>query len=149
MLQQCKLRVVGSEQKGTCRMCLGAKIKRVKWKDSLIEGAIEVAYLNAVVSHLRRDNIPFITCVVLLHGNVGECSDGTTAGSKEISVLRLAVQVPYSQRDNSSLFVIKRFDHRMDARLNACAPLSSSSDFAFKWLYHITALWECCHREAH
>ena len=38
MLQQCKLRVAGSEQEGTCRMHLGAKIERVKWKDSLIEG---------------------------------------------------------------------------------------------------------------
>ena len=135
MLQQCKLRVVGSEQEGPCRMHLGAKIERAKWKDSLIEGTIEVAYLDAVVSHLRRDNIPFI-----IFRNVGEAPDGTTAGSKEISALRLAVQVPYSQRDNSPLFVIKRFDHRVDARLNARDPFSSSSDFAFKWLYLITAL---------
>ena len=48
MLQQCKLRVAESEQKGTYRMYLGAKMERVKWKDSLIEGAIKVAYLNAV-----------------------------------------------------------------------------------------------------
>ena len=99
MLQQCKLRVVGSEQEGTCRM-----------------------HWCTVVSHLRRDNIPFI-----IFRNVGEVPDGTTAGSKEISVLRLAVQVPYNQRENSPLFIIKRFDHRVDARLNARDPFSSSS----------------------
>ena len=88
MLQQSKLRMVGNEQEGTSRMYLGAKIERVKWKDLFIESAVEVAYLEVVVSHLRRDNIP---CIILL--NVSEVPDGTTAGSKEISILRLTVQV--------------------------------------------------------
>ena len=45
---------------------LGAKIERVKWKDSLTEGAIEVAYLNAVVSRLKSNIFFFINDVVFL-----------------------------------------------------------------------------------
>ena len=59
MLQQVSCEWWG-EQEGTSRMHLGAKIERVKWKDLFIEGAVEVAYLEVVVSHLRRDNIPCI-----------------------------------------------------------------------------------------
>ena len=92
MLQQCKLRVVGDEQECTCRMHLRAKIERVKWKDLLIKGAVEVAYWKVVVSRPRRDNIPFIIFL-----NVSEVPNGTTAGSKQVGILGLAVQVPHGQ----------------------------------------------------
>ena len=77
MLQQCQPRVVGGEQEGTCRMHLGAKIERVKWKDLLIKSAVKVADWKVVVSHPRGDNIP---CIIFL--NVSEVPNGTTAGSK-------------------------------------------------------------------
>ena len=79
-------------------MYFGAKIERVKWKDLRIKGAVEVARRKIVVSHPKRDNIPFIIFL-----NVSEVPNGTTAGSKQVGKLRLAVQVPHSQGyDHSS-----------------------------------------------
>ena len=139
MLQQCKLRVVGGEQECTGRMHFSAKIERVKWKDLRIKGAIKVQYLEAVVSHLQRDHVPFI-----ISFDVSEVSNGTTAGSKQVSILRLAVQVPHSQGYDPPLLFVKGCQSCVDTRFNVSTPRTRASDFALKGLYHIAPLLESC-----
>ena len=82
MLQQCKLRVMGGKQKSPSRMHLGAEIEWVKWVYLVVKCAIEVPNREIVVSHLRRDNIPYP-----MFRNVCEVPNGTTAGSKKVGII--------------------------------------------------------------
>ena len=103
------------------------------------KSAVKVAYWKVVVSHPRRDNITFIMLL-----NAGEVPNGTTAGSKQVGILGLAVQVPHSQGYDPSLLFIKGCPYCVDTRFNASTPLSSAKNLTLKWLYHIAASLECC-----
>ena len=124
-------------------MHFGAKVERVKWKNLRIKGAIEVAHREVKVSHLSGNNIPFIIFL-----DVSKVPDGPTAGSKEVCVLGLAVEVSNSQCYDPPLFLIKRCKDCVDTCFNASKSLRSTSDFALKGLYHVAPLLKGCRRVA-
>ena len=85
-----------SEQQCTGRMHFCAKEKRIKWMNLHIKGAIKVAHREVKVSHFGGDHISF-----LIFLNVSEVPYGSAAGSKEVSILQLTVQVLDHQCDNA------------------------------------------------
>ena len=67
-----------------------------------IEGSIKISYREIEMFHLPSDSIALITKL-----NVCKVANGTTTGSKQISVLGFAVEVVDKQGDDSPFLIIE------------------------------------------
>ena len=134
MLQQRKLRMMWSEQQCTGRMHFCAEEKRIKWMHLLIKGAIKFAHWEVEIPHFGGDHITFL---ILL--NVSKVPDGATAGSKEVGILQLTVEVLDHQCDNAPVFIIKGGEDCVDTCFYSNPSVGLASDFALKGPYHISS----------
>ena len=134
MLQQRELGMMWSEQKRTGRMYFCAKEKRIKRMNLGIEGAIKLAHREIEISHCGGNHITFIIFL-----NISEVSYGSTAGSKEVSILRLTVQVLEHQCDNAPFLIIEGGEDCVDTCFHSSTAFSRASDFAIKGSYHISS----------
>ena len=92
MLQQGELGVVRCEKESARGVHLDSKVERVKRMHLCIEGSIKISYREIEMFHLPGHSIALIATL-----NVSKVANGTTTGSKQISVLGFAVEVVEKQ----------------------------------------------------
>ena len=102
MLQQGELGVVRCEKESARGVHLDSKVGRVKRMHLCIEGSIKISYREIEMFHLPGHSIAIIATL-----NVTKVANGTTTGSKQISVLGFAVEVIDKQGDDSPFLVIE------------------------------------------
>ena len=102
MLQQGELGVVRCEKESARGVHLDSKVGRVKRMHLCIEGSIKISHREIEMFHLPGHSIAIIATL-----NVSKVANGTTTGSKQISVLGFAVEVIDKQGDDSPFLVIE------------------------------------------
>ena len=103
MLQQGELGVVRCEKESARGVHLDSKVGRVKRMHLCIEGSIKISYREIEMFHLPGHSIALIATL-----NVSKVANGTTTGSKQISVLGFAVEVVDKQGDDSPSNIAKK-----------------------------------------
>ena len=115
MLQQGELGVVRCEKEGTSGVHLDSEVGRVKRMHLCIEGSIKISYREIEMFHLPSHSIALITKL-----NVSKVANGTTTGSKQISVLGCAVEVVDKQGNDSPFLVIEDSKKGVDTCSYSC-----------------------------
>ena len=115
MLQQGELGVVRCEKEGTSGVHLDSEVGRVKRMHLCIEGSIKISYREIEMFHLPSHSIALITKL-----NVSKVANGTTTGSKQISVLGFAVEVVDKQGNDSPFLVIEDSKKGVDTCSYSC-----------------------------
>ena len=114
MLQQGELGVVRCEKESARGVHLD-KVGRVKRMHLCIEGTIKISYREIEMFHLPGHSIAIIATL-----NVTKVANGTTTGSKQISVLGFAVEVIDKQGDDSPFLVIEYSKKGVDTGSYPC-----------------------------
>ena len=107
-----------------------------------IKCAIKVAHREIEISHRGGDHISFI-----IFFDISEVPYGPTAGSKEVSILRLTVQVLDHQCDNAPFFIMEGREDCVDTSFHSSSAFCRASDFALKGSYHISSSIERSYRK--
>ena len=115
MLQQGELGVVRCEKESARGVHLDSKVGGVKRMHLCKEGSIKISYREIEMFHLPGHSIAIIAIL-----NVSKVANGTTTGSKQISVLGFAVEVIDKQGDDSPFLVIEYSKKGVDTSSYSC-----------------------------
>ena len=107
--------MMGCEQESPTGVHLNSEVGRVKRMHLCIEGSIKISYREIEMFYLPSYSIALITKL-----NVCKVANGTTTGSKQISVLGFVVEVSDKQSNDSPFLVIEDSKKGVDTCLYSC-----------------------------
>ena len=123
------------EEEGPSGVHLDSKVRRVKRMNLFVKCSIRVADGKIVVFHLPSHSIAFIKLL-----DVRKVTKRSTAGGKEVSIFKFAVEVVDKQSNYSPFFVVKGGKEGMDACPYPCNTFGFPNDLALKGANHISSI---------